>query len=103
MPQGFKIEDKGKWLYLNIPKIEKPLKVRKHRHIDGTVKSITITLSPSGKVHVSMLVERKIEPLQRKKKVIAIDMGLKDFAVIVDSEENTQKISHPKWVNYSIL
>jgi len=98
LPQGFKIEDRGKWLYLNIPKMEKPLKVRKHRHIDGTVKSITITLSPSGKVHVSMLVEREILPLEKKEKMVAIDMGLKDFAVIVDSEGNIQKISHPKWI-----
>jgi len=27
LPWGFKIEDKGKWLYLNIPKIEKVIPV----------------------------------------------------------------------------
>jgi len=98
LPQGFKIEDRGKWLYLTIPKMEKPLKVRKHRQIDGIVKSITITLSPSGKVYVSMLVEREILPLEKKEKMVAIDMGLKDFAVIVDSDGNIQKIPHPRYL-----
>jgi len=98
LPQGFKIEDRGKWLYLTIPKMEKPLKVRKHRQIEGIVKSITITLSPSGKVHVSMLVEREVKPLERNGKVVAIDLGLKDFAVIVDSEGNVKKIPHPKYL-----
>jgi len=31
-------------------------------------------------------------------KICAIDLGLKDFAVIVDSKGNIQKISHPKWI-----
>lgn len=97
LPQGFKIEEKGKWLYLTVPKIEKPLKVRKHRHIDGTVKSITITFSPSGKVHVSILVEKELLRVERKEKVVAIDIGLKDFAVIVDSQGGIQKVPHPKY------
>ena len=31
-------------------------------------------------------------------KICAIDLGLKNFVVIVDSEGNIQKISHPKWI-----
>jgi len=36
--------------------------------------------------------------LDRADKICAIDLGLKDFAIIVDSEGNIQKISHPKWI-----
>ncbi|MEM5816129.1 MAG: RNA-guided endonuclease TnpB family protein, partial [Candidatus Aenigmatarchaeota archaeon] len=89
---------KGKWLYLTIPKMEKPLKVRKHRQIDGVVKSIIISLSPSGKVHVSILVKKEIFSLERKEKVVAIDIGLKDFAVIVDSQGVIQKVPHPRYL-----
>ena len=98
IPQHFSIE--GNSLY--IPKLKTPLKVKFHRRVNETAKSISITKSPSGKYYVNMLVEKVFTPLLRINKVSGIDLGLKDFAAITAGTDannyNSIKIDNPKYL-----
>ena len=84
---------------IRLPKIGE-VKVKLHRTFSGIVKSVTIERTTTGKYFASILVEGQLqENIQLPTdKICGIDLGLKDFAVIVDSEGNIQKISHPKWI-----
>ncbi|NPA11000.1 MAG: IS200/IS605 family element transposase accessory protein TnpB [Epsilonproteobacteria bacterium] len=88
IPQHFRIEDNK----LKIPKLKTYIKFKKHRKIEGEIKSISITITPSGKYYLNVLTNRNITPLPKTDKVIAIDMGLTDFIVTSDN----QAIKNPK-------
>lgn len=88
IPQHFKIVENK----LKIPKLKTSIKFKKHRTIEGKIKSISITIKPSGKYYLNVLVEREIIPLPKKDKIIAIDMGLTDFIVTSDN----QAVKNPK-------
>jgi len=65
------------------------IKAKLHRTFRGVIKSTTIEKTTTGKNFVSILVEvnrETQENMQQTNKICAIDLGLKDFAVIVDSE-----------------
>ncbi|WP_163329104.1 IS200/IS605 family element RNA-guided endonuclease TnpB [Desulfurobacterium thermolithotrophum] len=88
IPQHFCIEGNR----AKIPKLKKPIRFIKHREIDGKIKSITITKTPSGKFYLNVLVDREIEPLPKTKKVVAIDVGLTTFCTL----SSGKKIEKPK-------
>ncbi len=98
IPQYFSINGN----FLHIPKLEKGIKVKFHRKVYETVKSISITQLTSGKYYVNMLVEKEFTPLLKINKVSGIDVGLKDFAVITAGTDadnyNSLKISNPKYL-----
>ncbi|MDI1472938.1 RNA-guided endonuclease TnpB family protein [Thermodesulfovibrio sp. 1176] len=99
LPQGFKINKiNDKWSNLYIPKLKNPIKLRTHRKIEGQIKAITIRIMPSGSCYAMILVKKEIEKKETKDKITATDMGLKDFATLVDSNGNIQKIPHPKYL-----
>jgi len=88
IPQHFRIEgDK-----IKIPKLKTPIKFKKHREIEGKIKSISITKLPSGKFYLNVLVNREIKPLPETDKVVAIDVGLKSFCTLSTGE----KIENPR-------
>ena len=69
---------------MSIPKFKKGIKIRLHRSFDGTIKTSTISKTPTGKYFVSILVEVN-EELPNKKplsenQAIGIDLGIKTFA-----------------------
>ncbi len=67
-----------------------------HREIAGTIKTVTISKTPSDKYFASILCE--IEDSSRQDsgdKALGIDLGLKDFAIVHDGKEVT-KYSNPK-------
>lgn len=73
--------------YLNVPKIGQ-IKAVFHREIVGTIKTVTISKNPSGKYFASILCEQedsKQETFQDK--ILGIDLGLKDAAVVHDGEQ----------------
>ncbi len=80
--------------YLKIPKLKTLIKLKQHRQFSGIVKSITISKTPTGKYYVSILVEEEIKPLPKVDKIIGIDLGVKDFAILSDGT----KIENPKWL-----
>ena len=87
IPQHFEIIENR----LKIPKLKTSIKYKKHRIIEGEIKSISIAVAPSGRYYLNVLVEREVS-LPKKDKTIAIDMGLTDFIVTSDN----QAIKNPK-------
>ncbi|AMO56087.1 transposase [Endozoicomonas montiporae] len=71
--------------WVKVPKC-KPIKARIHREITGTVKSITLTKTPTGKFYASVLAEddmseaRQITELQSSR-IVGVDVGLTDIAI----------------------
>ena len=81
---------------IKLPKM-KPVKANIHREISGTVKSITVSLSKTGKFYASILVDDGVKapkPLQTVSKVTGIDLGLSHFAI----ESNGRKRANPRFV-----
>lgn len=83
---GVKVLDNA----IKIPKCT-PIKARIHRPIEGDLKSITLSKSPSGKYYAAILVENGKPMPQPCKvleadKIVALDMGLKNFTIASTGE-----------------
>jgi putative transposase len=80
---------------LVVPKIGE-IKAVFHRKITGTIKTVTITKTPSDKYFASILCDTDTEdPNKPGDKILGVDLGLKDFAITHDGEE-VVKYSNPK-------
>lgn len=78
---GFRLDE-----FLHISKIGK-LKIRKHRDIEGKIKTCTIRRTPTGKWFVSFACDIEHVPVQQPiEPAIGIDMGLESFATRSDAE-----------------
>ncbi|WP_411376629.1 IS200/IS605 family element RNA-guided endonuclease TnpB [Desulfurobacterium thermolithotrophum] len=88
IPQHFQIEGNR----LKIPKLKTSIKFKKHRKIEGRIKSISITKLPSGKFYLNILVDKKIELLPEIDKIVAIDVGLMYFCTL----STGKKIENPR-------
>ena len=82
--------------YISIPKCQR-IRIKMHRDFEGTIKSITVSRTTDNKYYVSLLVETEIETLKPTKKMIGLDLGLKDL--IVDS--NGKKYKNHKYLTKS--
>jgi putative transposase len=79
---GFSIDGNTLWL----SKIGE-IKFYLHRPIEGYVKRLTIRRSSTKKWYVSFIVEESINhALEPSEKVVGIDMGITNFAVLSDGE-----------------
>ncbi|UYO73923.1 transposase [Halomonas qinghailakensis] len=81
---------------IKIPKLTS-IKARLHREITGTLKSITLTRTTTGKYYASVLVDDGEEapaPLQTVDAVLGVDMGLIHLAI--DSEGH--KTPNPRFL-----
>lgn len=81
---------------IKLPKM-KPVKANVHREIEGVVKSITVSLSNTGKFYASILADDGVEAstsLHTVRKATGIDLGLSHFAI----ESNGRKTANPKFV-----
>lgn len=79
---------------IKIPKIS-PIKARLHREITGTLKSITLSRSATGKYYASLLCEDGMEAPAKPaliSDVMGLDMGLMHFAIKSDGN----KIANPR-------
>ncbi|HBL11105.1 MAG TPA: transposase [Cyanobacteria bacterium UBA11162] len=82
---------------LCVPKIG-GIKAVFHREIRGTIKTVTISKTPSDKYFASILCEIEgFENCLSGNKTLGIDLGLKDFAIVHDGEEVT-KYFNPKYL-----
>ena len=82
---------------LKIPKIGE-IKAVFHRKIAGTIKTVTISKTPSDKYFASILCETEDSKNQGSgDKTLGIDLGLKDFAVVHDGKE-VAKYSNPRYL-----
>jgi len=75
---------------LVIPKFKEGINIVLHRLIKGTVKSATISVTPTGKYFASILVDTHEIITQKavikESTTIGIDLGIKDFAISSDGE-----------------
>ena len=100
-PQNVKIVDGNVKLPGNIGII----KAKIHRLIEGKIKTVTVSKTPSGKYFASILteIERQVasptgegeNPIITFGKIYGIDLGLKHFAVVSDGEK-VSKYDNPK-------
>ncbi|MEH2297201.1 RNA-guided endonuclease InsQ/TnpB family protein [Nostoc sp.] len=80
---------------LKIPKIGE-VKAVFHRLVEGIIKTVTISKTATDKYFASILVE--VESTLHESggdRILGIDLGLKDFAIVHDGEKVT-KHSNPK-------
>jgi putative transposase len=91
-PQSVKIVDD----YLKFPGRVGVVKAKIHRLIEGTIKTVTVSMTPSGKYFASVLteVEGDNPPTNTDGKVAGIDLGLKEFAIVNDGVK-TSKFANP--------
>ena len=73
------------------------VKAKLHRQIEGKIKTVTVSMTPSGKYYASVLMESEGDHRAPSTdgKVAGIDLGLKDFAIVNDGIK-TSKYPHPK-------
>ncbi|MFB2980897.1 RNA-guided endonuclease InsQ/TnpB family protein [Microseira sp. BLCC-F43] len=81
--------------FLSVPKIGE-IKAVFHRQLVGRIKTVTISKTPSGKYFASLLLcETESESRSCEGKIIGIDLGVKEFAIVHDGETVT-KYANPK-------
>ncbi len=73
------------------------VKAKLHRPIEGKIKTVTISMTPSGKYFAAILckVEGEFPKKSTDGKVAGIDLGLKEFAIVHDGNK-TSKYQNPK-------
>lgn len=83
-PQNVKITNEG----LKLPKIGiVPAKI--HRTFDGKLKTVTVSLTPSGKYFASLLFDDEQPGVEKSidGKAVGIDLGLTHFAITSDGSK----------------
>ena len=68
---------------IKLPKL-KPIEAHIHRVVVGIVKSITVSMSKTGKFYASILVDDGVDvpsPIHTVSKVTGIDLGLSHIAI----------------------
>ena len=89
-PQNVKILDG----YIKFPKL-KLVKAKISKPIEGTVKTVTISQTPSGKYYASILVDdgQDKPKVSSEGKCIGLDVGITDICVTSDGS----KYNNPRW------
>ena len=82
--------EKGK---IKLPKLGK-INSKIHRNFAGQIKSATISQVPSGKYHVSILVETEHEKMPNVEGKTGLDLGIKDLCITSDG----RKYENPKTI-----
>ena len=94
-PQNVKIDDGN----LKFPGKVGIVRTKLHREILGKIKTVTISMTPSGKYFASILTELEggnPKP-NHEGKVAGVDLGIKDFAIVNDGNK-TSKFANPRHV-----
>ena len=76
---------------IKLPKL-KWIKAKVHRQFVGTIKSATISQTPSGKYFVSILADCENFQMKSTGVVVGIDLGIKDLLIA----SNGDKFENPK-------
>jgi len=69
------------------------VKIKKHRDIEGEIKTLTIRRTPTNKWYAAFSCEVGINPLPEANSIIGIDVGLVSFATL----SNGEKIHNPRF------
>ena len=88
VPQGFKIDEKNRTIFL--PKMGS-IQVVLHRPLEGEQKSVTVSMSKAGKFFASVLCEQDVDDPKPQpvdlNTTVGIDMGPKSFLVTSDGRK----------------
>ena len=76
---------------ITLPKIGE-VKINLHRPVEGAIKRVTVSKTPTGKYFVSICCDVDIKPLEKIDKKVGIDVGLKEFAICSDG----YRVANPK-------
>lgn len=76
---------------IKLPKL-KWVKAKLHREFSGKIKNANISLTPSNKYFVSILVDEEIGQLPKTNNSIGFDLGIKEFLI----DTNGNHIDNPK-------
>ena len=92
-PQNVKIDDGN----LKFPGKVGIVRTKLHREILGKIKTVTISMTPSGKYFASILTQSEGENPKPNHdgKVAGVDLGIKDFAIVNDGNK-TSKFANPR-------
>src|SRR5919202_1612988 len=92
-PQNVKVLDG----FVQFPGKVGKVKAKLLKDIEGTIKTVTVSLNPSGKYFASILTETEGEnpAVSTEGRVIGIDLGLTHFAITTDGSK-VSKYSNPK-------
>jgi putative transposase len=73
------------------------VKAKIHRTIEETIKTVTVSMTPSGKYYAAILTELEGDypAPSTLGKVAGIDLGIKDFAIVHDGIK-TSKFANPR-------
>lgn len=86
IPQNVVVENN----LLIIPKFKEGIDIVLHRPAKGTIKSATISVTPTEKYFVSILVDANTDIPTKvpiiEKTTVGIDLGIKDFAITSEGE-----------------
>lgn len=98
-PQGVKVDWDVRQVYL--PKVGW-VKTKLSRFFEGKIKTCTVSVTPTGKFFVSILVDEDVE-LPAKPSIteitsVGIDLGIKDFAALSTGE----KVASPRHLEASL-
>ena len=80
--------------FVKLPKVGW-VRIKAHRQVSGVIKSATISMTSTGKYHISILCETEISPLPKTNSSIGIDLGISDFAILSTGE----KITNPRFLS----
>ena len=91
-PQNVSLVDNG----LKFPKMG-VVYAKIHKKIEGTIKSVTVSLNCQGHYYASILTEdgKELPEQSSEGKAIGIDLGINHFAITSDGS----KFENPKWLN----
>ena len=76
-----------------LPKIGK-VKINLHRPVEGAIKRVIISKTPTDKYFASICCNVEIKPLEKIDKKVGIDVGLKEFAICSDG----YRVANPKYL-----
>ncbi len=89
IPQNISLDEKR----LYIPKFKNGIPITLHRKLEGNIKSVTISKTPTDKYFASILMEVPKKSKPKTGKSVGIDLGITDFIVTSDGE----KIKNPNF------
>ena len=89
--QSYKTNNQNGTIALLDGKVKLPkigwVKVKAHRQISGVIKSATVSMTPTGKYHISILCETEISSFLRTNSSVGVDLGISDFAILSTGEK----------------
>ena len=94
-PQNVVVAQQG----IKVPKVGL-IKAKFTQEIQGKIKTVTISLTPSGKYYAAISLDKgdiEVEPSTDDGVITGIDLGLKDY-VTCHNGTDTYSIKHPKWL-----